>query len=95
MIIEVLQALTEDRQADAALIWSWLRLVTQDILASARDDEVMLPADVCISMSLKPALRSPSVLRSGCTASQIFFFCTCIKAKVAIIFVASAMCAVC
>jgi hypothetical protein len=47
------------------------------MLPSASVAAVMGPADVSMGAPRQPATRSALVLRSGCTASQIFFFCTC------------------
>ncbi len=47
------------------------------MLPSASVAAVTGPADVSMGAPRQPATRSALVLRPGCTASQIFFFCTC------------------
>lgn len=51
----------------------------QEMLPFARVAAVMGPADVSMGWPCQAATRSAPVFRSGCTASHIFFFCTCMS----------------
>lgn len=48
----------------------------QEMLPLASVAAVTAPADVSMGAPCHAATRSAPVFRSGCTASQIFFFCT-------------------
>lgn len=64
-----------DEEKNCSSIDCWTITAFQDMFASLRDEDVTTPTEVRMGCSpSKKALQEASVLRWGCTVSQIFFF---------------------